>query len=171
MKALPIRLSILLAISAAIVAQAASSPKAKQTAKSKAAEAAAVKADAGSLPAVAVALVSQTPLEIPKSVFVPAASIKEGRDPFFPEQAQAKVPSVTKTPSQQRVTLVLNGITGPPRRMAMINGRTFEAGEKGEVRLPGGSRVGVECLEVRDDSVTILLEGGVRTELRLRSEL
>ena len=35
---------------------------------------------------------------------------------------------------------MLNGITSPPKRTAMINGRTFETGESGEVKLPTGAK-------------------------------
>jgi hypothetical protein len=49
----------------------------------------------------------------------------------------------------------------------MINGRTFEAGEEGEVRLPSGGKAMIKCEEIRSDSAVILFNG-VRRELRLR---
>ena len=64
-------------------------------------------------------------------------------------------------------SFVLNGITSPPKRTAMINGRTFEAGEEGEVRLPSGGKAMIKCEEIRSDSAVILFNG-VRRELRLR---
>lgn len=49
----------------------------------------------------------------------------------------------------------------------MINGRTFEPGEEGEVRLSNGAKVLIKCEEIRTDSTVIVLNG-VRRELRLR---
>jgi hypothetical protein len=76
----------------------------------------------------------------------------------------------SKGPAKKSIDLssvVLNGLTGPPKRLAMINGRTFEAGESGEVRLPGGAKLQIQCEEIKDDSVTIVA-AGERKELRLR---
>jgi hypothetical protein len=50
----------------------------------------------------------------------------------------------------------------------MINGRTFEAGEEGEVKLPGGARVLIKCEEIKADSAIIVI-GGQRRELRFRT--
>ncbi len=68
------------------------------------------------------------------------------------------------------MSLVLNGITGPPRRTAMINGRTLEAGEDAEVKDHNGSKTRIKCLEIKDDSAIIeIISTGERKELRLRS--
>ncbi len=110
--------------------------------------------------------------EIPKSIFVVPATPKEGRNPFFPNSAPQPVPvDLTKgpnTPSSDIWRLiVLNGITSPPKRTAMINGRTFEQGESGEVKLPNGMKVLLKCEEIRADSAVIILDNQ-RRELRLR---
>jgi hypothetical protein len=63
---------------------------------------------------------------------------------------------------------VLNGITSPPKRTAMINGRTFEPGEEGEVRLPAGGKMLIKVEEIKSESAVILV-GGQRRELRLRA--
>lgn len=109
-----------------------------------------------------------TPAPIPQSVYVVPSSPKEGRNPFFPQSVAT--PTVVKpTPGAtvDMAALVLNGITSPPRRTAMINGRTFEPGEEGEVKLPNGAKALIKCEEIGSDS-TIIQINGVRRELRLR---
>jgi hypothetical protein len=109
-----------------------------------------------------------TPVEIPLSVFVAPATPKEGRNPFFP-QSIATQPVVKASPGAQidMSGFVLNGITSPPRRTAMINGRTFEPGEEGDVKLPNGAKVLIKCEEIGADS-TVIVVNGVKRELRLR---
>jgi hypothetical protein len=107
---------------------------------------------------------------ITKSVFVIPATPKQGRNPFFPYSAQpAPMPDEAgkNTRGLDPSGFVLNGITSPPKRTAMINGRTFELGESGEVRSKMGYRVLIKCEEIRSDSAVISVEGK-RIELRLR---
>lgn len=70
-----------------------------------------------------------------------------------------------KAPTQ----LVLKGISGTSqRRFALINDSTFEAMEKGKVRL-GLTNVTVRCLEIRSNSVLVQVEGETgKKELFLR---
>jgi hypothetical protein len=104
---------------------------------------------------------------IPKSVFAVPTTAREGRNPFFPQaKVVAQVPK-EREPSLDTSVFILNGITGPPLRSAMINGRTFLAGEEGEVRLQNGAKVLIKCAEIRDEGATIIV-GGVQRELRLR---
>ena len=111
---------------------------------------------------------SVTLAEIPKSVFEIPASPRDGRNPFFPHSIMAApVPPPNPNAPVDVSSFVLNGITSPPKRTAMINGRTFEAGEEGEVRLPSGGKAMIKCEEIRSDSAVILFNG-VRRELRLR---
>jgi len=108
-------------------------------------------------------------VEIPKSVFVVPTQPKDGRNPFFPQSStgfQAPKPVVSNTEIDASL-FVLNGITSPPKRTAMINGRTFEPGEEGDVRLPTGAKVRVKCQDIRRDSAIIQVNGQ-RRELRLR---
>lgn len=114
------------------------------------------------------AVPSVTPAEIPQSVFVIPANPSEGRNPFFPQSVVA-APVVTHKANSPLdfASFVLNGITSPPKRTAMINGRTFEAGEEGEVKLPTGGKALIKCQEIRADSAVILVNGQPR-ELRLR---
>ena len=109
--------------------------------------------------------------EIPKSVFNIPTTPQEGKDPFYPRSTRLFT-SVTVTPTNQptviAVELQLKALSGSAgRRLAIINNHTFEAGEEGEVVTNAG-RVRIVCLEIKDDSVVVLV-GGERRILRLRS--
>ena len=63
--------------------------------------------------------------------------------------------------------LRLNGISGPPdHRLAIINNKTFDAGEEAEVNTNAG-RLRIRCIEIQPDAVIIQI-GGERRVLRLR---
>jgi hypothetical protein len=108
----------------------------------------------------------------PQSIFSVPTQPGEGRNPFFPQSTVQVViiPKITKDNPIESFSFVLNGITSPPRRTAMINGRTFEPGEEGEVRMPSGGKILIKCEEIKADSAVITV-GGQRRELRLRSGL
>jgi hypothetical protein len=113
------------------------------------------------------------PAQIPQAAFAVPSSPKEGRNPFFPQSGVTKPVLAEKgKPSKQLdvSAVILNGLTGPPKRMAMINGRSFEAGESAEIRLPGGNKLRIVCEEIRDDSVLVLI-ANERRELRLKNTL
>lgn len=112
---------------------------------------------------------------IPLSVF---DDLPNGRDPFFPNSKRRMPKTPVVVTNQQPVVvervsksqfLTLSGISGVgDRRLALINNRPFKAGETGEIRIPTGS-VRVECVEIREKSVLIQIEGeNDRKELRLR---
>ncbi len=106
---------------------------------------------------------------IPPSVFTVPANPKQGRNPFFPNSlARASAPKQKDNSQPDFASRVLTGITSPPKRTAMINGRTFEPGEMGDVKLPNGSRVPIQCVEIRDDMAVVVVSGQKR-ELHLRS--
>ena len=109
---------------------------------------------------------------IPQSVFIIPSQPSEGRNPFFPQSVVRAIPRPVNpgSPVDTASFFVLNGITSPPRRTAMINGRTFEPGEEGEVRLPSGAKMLIKCEEIKADSAIINFSGQ-RRELRLRSGL
>ncbi|MFM1768584.1 MAG: hypothetical protein RJA22_1113 [Verrucomicrobiota bacterium] len=115
-----------------------------------------------------------TPITPPKSVFV--IDPKLGKDPFFPlskrfEQLLPKTNDVYVPPQPQfPEELQCRGITLGARPLAMVNGRSVEAGERFPVRLGNGQVLQVLCLQVRERSV-ILEVNGVRKELHLRSHL
>ena len=105
-------------------------------------------------------------VEIPKSEFSIPASVAEGRDPFYPDRAIGGQ-ELSRTPKATPVaSFVLRGISG---RFALINGRTFEVGEEADMTL-GAGRVHVRCLAIREDSVTIEVEGKP-PELKLRTSI
>lgn len=148
---------------------AASTPATKSTAQGQA---------KGQAKAPADTTTSAAEIPIPKSFFKAPETARDGRNPFFPESALPELTVAKETtspvkkaaPVVENLPLVLNGITSPPRRTAMINGRTFEQGEEGEVKLPTGSKLLVKCLEIKDESA-VVDAGGVRRELRLRFAL
>jgi len=108
----------------------------------------------------------------PQSIFSVPTQPAEGRNPFFPQSTVQVViiPKITKENPIESFSFVLNGITSPPKRTAMINGRTFELGEEGEVRMPSGGKILIKCEEIKAESAVITV-GGQRRELRLRSGL
>jgi hypothetical protein len=99
----------------------------------------------------------------PKSVFVIPSGPQEGKDPFFPKSSRVYlsekpvVPTnnfVAPTP-QQTFDLKLNGISGTAEhRLAIINGKTFEKDEEGEVRV-GAAKVNIRVVEITANSATV----------------
>lgn len=75
-------------------------------------------------------------------------------------------------PAKKYTGLELKGISGPANaRLAMINNQTLGAGETGKVKL-GDSVVKVTCVEIRDASAVVTIEGSdERRELRMRGGL
>jgi hypothetical protein len=103
-----------------------------------------------------------------------------GRDPFFPELTPKPAAEGGATPLMQIPIvsyLKLAGIwPGKTRPMALINKTPFAQGEEGDVSIVISNqlaraevqKVNVRCLEIRQDSVLISIEGeqGVK-ELRI----
>lgn len=81
------------------------------------------------------------------------------------------VPLPKPAPTPVPDTLTLIGISGTgSRRLALVNDRAFGAGESGKVRV-AKTNVVVRCLEVRNDSVLIQVEGSPeKKELFLKSK-
>ncbi len=96
---------------------------------------------------------------IPQSVFVVPASKAEGRDPFFPNSIRTdKVVIITKA-TNAPVDLAYNGMSGSSdRKFAIINYKTIAEGETAEVPTKAG-RVQVHVIEVKEDSVTVEVNG------------
>jgi len=110
-------------------------------------------------------------IEVPRSVFIIPSRAGDGRDPFFPLSRRMVVeaqPSKSgDTPKSEPISLVLKGISRNDRnRFALINDKTFTAGEEREVVM-NNSRVRVHCLEIKEDSVVVEVNGA-RKELRMR---
>lgn len=109
--------------------------------------------------------------EPPKSVFIASPTAQQGKDPFFPDSVRTrKVPVLTPTTTNLPVVVVeldLKGISGTADRpLAIINNQTFATNEEAAVPTSSGS-VRVRCLEIKADSVRVLINGQERT-LRLR---
>jgi hypothetical protein len=110
--------------------------------------------------------------EVPKSVFVIPATPQEGKDPFFPQSTRLRpIVRLTGTnPPPAVAELELKGISGSTNhRLAIINNRTFETGEEGEV-ISNGSRVRIKCGEIGSDSVRVIVNGKERA-LHLHTRL
>ena len=126
-----------------------------------------------SVPAATNALPLLVP--IPQSVFIIPITPQEGKDPFFPGSIRIFNDVVVKTNPHPAaataavvaVELKLNGISGTAdHRLAIINNRTFEIGEEGEVASNVG-RVRIICKDIKADSVRVLVNNEERV-LRLR---
>lgn len=111
---------------------------------------------------------------IPKSEFVFEAEVS--RDPFFPKSsrlrpaAPASAANTAPTPQDLTSGLALKGFLGSPTRpLALLNNRTCAPGEEVVVKVPGG-QLKVRCVEIRQKSVVVTIEGEPgRKELFLRA--
>ena len=104
-----------------------------------------------------------TPAEVlppPQSVFIDRPDF--GRDPFFPKSRRRGAvvsPNIPVEPTANFGNLALKGISvSNERRLAIINNKTFEVGEEGEVRI-NGQPVRLKVTEIRDKSVVITVNG------------
>ena len=108
--------------------------------------------------------------QVIKSVFVDRPNF--GRDPFFPNSLRRGkvVQDTVVEPVANFNNIMLKGISGTvEKRLAIINNKTFEAGEDGELRI-SGHLTKVKIVEVREKSVVISINGVTR-ELFLGSKL
>lgn len=88
------------------------------------------------------------------ATFTPEESLRPAAGYALVQQQQAPVPA----------TLHLTGlIVAGQRRLATINGRSFEAGKERLVPV-GDKHVRVRCLEIRDDGVVIRVEGSATSQ-------
>jgi protein disulfide-isomerase len=94
------------------------------------------------------------------------------RDEAMPTDEKPLFNGAPPAPPPHFTELVLKGISGPKtRRLAMINNQTFAAGESVPVKL-GNKQVKVHCLEVRESSVLVSVEGeAAPREIKLRQGL
>ena len=92
----------------------------------------------------------------------------EEKKPSSTRPATEVVPIVVG-PTPVPDTLMLIGISGAgSRRLALINDRAFGANESGKVRV-GKTNVVIHCLEIRDGSVMIEVDGShEKQELSLK---
>lgn len=126
-------------------------------------------------PPAAPAAVAPAAVNVTKSVFLDDPKV--ARDPFFPKSERRQKITVHATnttnaapqPTTLLSQLTLKGFSNATnRRLALINGTTFEAGELADVRI-GSQTVKVRCREIRQESVLVSIEGMNETkELQLR---
>ena len=110
--------------------------------------------------------VTNAPIEIPVSKFVIPSSASEGRDPFFPSSTVFQAPKQSDVAAAP-VSLVLQGVSVVgSKRFALINRRTFEVNEEGDVTTASG-KIHVLCVRITEDSATVEV-GGARQVLRMR---
>lgn len=106
-----------------------------------------------------------------KSVFADAAGF--GRDPFFPNSKRRQNVATPKAIITGDIPngIVLKGLSGTPqKRLAVINNYTVAEGEETELRA-GGQYFRVRCVEIRDGSVMISVNGMEPKELKMRTGL
>lgn len=113
-------------------------------------------------------------------------ALAQSQEPSAPAAPQIPDPPVTDTQTNAQpdpVSLVylpqaeirydellLKGISGGTKKIALINNQTFSAGEKAHVKL-GDKKVGIECKEIREGSVLIQIEGEAESrELKLEKK-
>ena len=113
--------------------------------------------------------------EVPRSVFVVPANLTQGRNPFFPHSTRGMIQQQAPVKPSQPVVdvsdLTLNGVVpSGARPTAMINGRTFEVGEEGDIKLSDGQKLPVKLEEIKESSVVVTVRGQ-RRELHLRRGL
>lgn len=114
----------------------------------------------------------QMPIVIPKSEFAIPTTLAAGRDPFFPNRAvlNNNLVGTNTTTAAVSPTFTLSGVSGTKvKRYALINNRTFEAGEEGDITV-GRSKVRIRCISIEEDSAVIEFDGRPQT-LKLRPGL
>ena len=97
-----------------------------------------------------------------RSVFTIPASIREGRDPFFPESTrpfEAAAAASRASDATEASALKVPGFSFTNgKRMVIINNHTFAVGDEGDV-LTAGGRAHIRCLEIRNDAAIIEVNG------------
>ena len=96
-----------------------------------------------------------------RSVFAVPNNVREGRDPFFPDSSRVYDANVQSNPNHrvEATALILKGFSGTPgHRFVIINNHTFTVGDEGDV-LTATGRAHIRCLEIRNDSVVVEING------------
>ena len=107
---------------------------------------------------------SEPELAPARSVFIIPTNPQEGCDPFFPisTRSHEAATAAVSVPRGDITLIVLKGISGTPEhRLAIINNRTFAAGEEGDVVTRQG-RIHIRCVEIKTNSVLIESNGQSR---------
>jgi len=107
-----------------------------------------------------------------RSIFTQPSSIRDGRDPFFPESTRAFDAANTAAVANgaprniEATQLAIKGVSRDARGrlMVIINNHTFMVGDEGDVLVTGG-RAHLRCMEIRPDTVIVEVNGA-RHEIR-----
>lgn len=102
-----------------------------------------------------------TPSVAPRfeSVFVVPSTIKDGRDPFFPESTRTFENKVVASTVFEITSLKYMGLSGTQGRLfAIINNHTFTVGDDGDVMTTSG-RVHIRCVEINVNEVMVEING------------
>ncbi len=94
----------------------------------------------------------------------------KGRNPFFPG-SDSDFSVSPGGENQPAVQLALKGFSrSANRRFAIINETTFAVGDESDVKIPGGGRIRIRCVEIRDNVAVVTIgRTGERIELKLPS--
>ena len=96
------------------------------------------------------------------SVFVMPASVRDGRDPFFPESARPYEEAVSSKSTLEANAFSVKGLSiEHGHAMVIINNHTFAVGDEGDV-LTAGKRVHIRLAEIRAGVVVIEVTGAKR---------
>jgi hypothetical protein len=121
---------------------------------------AAVAADKTDAPAAKPAPAKPASVVAARSVFTQPASVRDGRDPFFPESTR-----IFETIQAATVHVVeINNLTVKGysivrgRPMVIINNHSFMAGDEGDVLVTGG-RAHLRCLQILSSKVIVEVNG------------
>jgi hypothetical protein len=93
------------------------------------------------------------------SVFVLPTSVRDGRDPFYPESVRAVENAMATAHTVEITSLKVPGVSGTPGHLfAIINNHTFAVGEEGDVKTAGGP-VHLRCVEIQNNVVIVEING------------
>ncbi len=97
-----------------------------------------------------------------RSVFVMPATVREGRDPFFPDSTHPYEDAVAAKRTVEVNAFTVKGLSiEHGRSMVIINNHTFAVGDEGDV-LTASGRVHLRCLEIQAGAVVIEVNGSRR---------
>lgn len=93
------------------------------------------------------------------SVFVLPTSVRDGRDPFYPESVRALENAMASSHTVEITSLKVPGVSGTPGHLfAIINNHTFGIGEEGDVKTASGP-VHLRCVEIQNNAVMVEING------------
>ena len=97
----------------------------------------------------------------PRAIFTQPSSVRDGRDPFFPESTRPFEALAAAAPRAgiEITSLVVKGFSKVHGRpMVIINNHSFMVGDEGDVLVTGG-RAHLRCAEIRSDTVVVEVNG------------